>query len=80
MKSHYDERVRNYSKVFKTDFNRKEAFFKCEDFTTVNALDLLEQDLNDVDNEKEGMAFKKHLMKKHGQDVTSRFDLKRTSD
>jgi hypothetical protein len=42
MRSHYDERVRNYSKVFKTDLNRKEAFFKCEDFTTVNSLEVLE--------------------------------------
>lgn len=80
MKSHYDERVRNYSKVFKTELNRKEAYFKCEDFTTVDPLEVLEQDLNDIDNEKEGLALKKHLLKKHGQDAPSRLGLKRTSD
>jgi hypothetical protein len=42
MKSHYDEKVRNYCKVFKTDFLRKEAFFKCEEFTTVSSLDIIE--------------------------------------
>lgn len=54
MKYHYDENVRNYSKVFKTEFLRKEAFFKCEEFTTVDPIEILETELNEVDNEKEG--------------------------
>ena len=33
MKHHYDSNVRNYCKVFKTDFMRKGAFFKLEDYT-----------------------------------------------
>lgn len=42
LKSHYDERIRNYAKVFKTDLDRKGAFFKCEDFTSVDSLEVLE--------------------------------------
>lgn len=34
--------------------------------------------MNDVDNEKEGMAIKKHLLKKHG--LVSVVGTKRTSD
>lgn len=33
MKHHYDERVRSYCKVFKTDILRKQASFKCEEFS-----------------------------------------------
>ena len=42
MKSHYDEKVRTYCKVFKTNFLQKEAFFKAEDFTTVDPLAMIE--------------------------------------
>jgi hypothetical protein len=63
MKNHYDEKMRNYAKVFKTDFLRKEAFYKCEEFTTVSTLDVIEQELNDINIEKEGITFKKNLLK-----------------
>ena len=42
MKHHYDDRVRNYTKVFKTDFPKKEAYFKIEEFAAAQPLDLLE--------------------------------------
>jgi hypothetical protein len=62
-----DSNLRNYAKVFKTDFVRKTAFTKCEEFTQADPLSVLMQDIDEVDNEKEGEAFKKHLMIKHGQ-------------
>lgn len=65
MKHHYDSRVRNYTKVFKTDFMRKAAFFKCEEFTQVDSLDILLQDLNDIDDIKEGEALKRNLLVKY---------------
>ncbi len=65
MKNHVDSRVRNYAKVFKTDFKRKTQFFKSEEFTTVDPLDLLMQELNDIDDEREGESFKKNLLVKH---------------
>lgn len=49
MKHHYDERVRNYSKVMKTDILKKEVYFKCEEFTNINSLEMIEQDLNSID-------------------------------
>ena len=33
MKHHYDSRIRNFTKIFKTDISRKSAFYKCEDYT-----------------------------------------------
>jgi len=55
--------------VFKTDFLRKSALFKCEEYTQADPLSVLLQDLEDVNNEKEGDALKKHLMAKHGQAI-----------
>lgn len=80
MKHHYDERVRTYCKVFKSQFQSKEAFIKCEEFTQVDPLDMLLQDLNEIDDEKEGQSFKKNLLGKHGQDITLRMGMKRTAD
>jgi hypothetical protein len=67
MRQHFDSNVRQYAKVFKTDFIRKTAFFKCEELTQVEPLDMLLQDLEDIDHEKEGEALKKNLLMKHGQ-------------
>ena len=66
MREHYDQNVRQYAKVFKTDFLRKTAFTKVEDFTQVDPIDMLLQDLEEVDNEKEGDALKKNLLQRHG--------------
>lgn len=67
LRQHMDSGIRNYAKVFKTEFIRKTAYTKCEEFTQADPLAILKQDLDEVDNEKEGDAFKKHLMIKHGQ-------------
>lgn len=40
-RQHYDSNVRNYAKVFKTDFIRKTAWVKCEEFTQVDPIDML---------------------------------------
>jgi hypothetical protein len=69
MRQHYDTNVRNYAKVFKTDFLRKTALAKCEDFTQADPIQVLMQELEEVDDEREGEALKKHLMMKHGQMV-----------
>lgn len=67
MRQHLDSSVRNYAKVFKTDFLRKAAFFKCDDFTQADPIQVLMQELQDVNNEKEGEALKKNLMVRYGQ-------------
>jgi hypothetical protein len=70
MRQHYDTNVRQYAKVFKTDFLRKTAMAKCEDFTQADPIQVLMQELQEVDDEKEGEALKRHLMMKHGQMVS----------
>ena len=37
----FDETVRNYSKLYYGDISRKTNFFKSEDFTALNALDMI---------------------------------------
>lgn len=66
MRNHCCSGVRSYAKVLKTDFIRKTAFFKLEDITQVDPLDMLLQEVKDVDNDKEGDALKKNLLMKHG--------------
>ena len=53
IKSEFDETVRNYSKLFKSDLSRKTNFFKCEDFSGIDALDILKTDLNSINLIKE---------------------------
>ena len=69
IRQHFDNNVRQYAKVFKTDFLRKSALFKCEEFTQAEPISVLLQELEDINNEKEGDALKKHLMAKNGQAV-----------
>jgi hypothetical protein len=53
MTSEFDETVRNYSKLFKGDISRKSAYFKSEDFSAINSLDSILDDLNSIDILKE---------------------------
>ena len=69
IRQQFDNNVRQYAKVFKTDFLRKSALFKCEEFTQAEPISVLLQELEDINNEKEGDALKKHLMAKNGQAV-----------
>ena len=62
MRQHYCGNIRNYAKVFKTDFLRKTAYAKCEEFTQVDPIDMLLGELDEIDNEKEGEALKRNLM------------------
>eukprot|EP00347_Sterkiella_histriomuscorum_P012185 403369569 len=67
MKQHFDSKVRDFAKIFKTDLHKKTSYFKSEEFTVADPLELLVLDLNEVDEKKEGKAFKKNLLVKHGQ-------------
>ena len=66
MKQHFDSKVRDFAKIFKTDLHKKTSYFKSEEFTVADPLELLVLDLNEVDEKKEGKAFKKNLLVKHG--------------
>ena len=44
---------------------KKTSYFKSEEFTTAEPLDLLIMDLNDIDDKKEGKALKKNLLIKN---------------
>lgn len=65
MKQHVDKKVRDYAKIFKTDLLRKTSYFKSEEFTTTDPLDLLTLELNEIDCVKESKAFKRNLLIKH---------------
>lgn len=65
--SELDETVRNYCKLFKGDISRKTNFFKCEEFTSIDALDSIQNDLNSIDLKREAKAITKNLLIKNGQ-------------
>lgn len=67
MRQHFDQRVRDFLKLFKQDFLHKTNMFKPEDFVNSNHLDVLKQDLDDLDVQKETQLIKKNIMKNHGQ-------------
>lgn len=48
MKQHFDSKVRDYAKIFKTDILRKTSYFKIEELTTEDPIDLLLLDINEV--------------------------------
>ena len=53
IESEFDETVRNYCKLFKGDISRKTNFFKCEEFTTIDPLESILGDLNQIDLKRE---------------------------
>jgi len=53
--------------LFKGDISRKTNFFKCEDFTGIDSLEILKTDLNSINLVKEQKAINKLLLKKHNQ-------------
>jgi CBF/Mak21 family len=67
MRYHYHQEVRAYAKVLKSEFIRKTAMAKVEEYAGVDAIEGILQELDGVDIEKEGDALKKNLMAKHGQ-------------
>ena len=59
--------MRNYCKLFKGDISRKTNFFKCEEFTSIDALNNIQEDLNKIDLIKENKSINKRLLKKNNQ-------------
>jgi len=53
--------------LFKGDISRKTNFFKCEEFSGIDALDILKTDLNSINLIKEQKSINKLLLKKHNQ-------------
>ena len=81
MKQHYHKKVRDFAKIFKTDLMKKTSFFKSEDYTVTDALDLLKMDIEDIDDVKEGKSFRTNLLVKNKQMVDEEKTLKkRTKD
>jgi len=52
MKTHYDQRVRDYCKILKTDIGQRTNFIKAEDFIKADPLVLLKQEIEEIDLEK----------------------------
>ena len=66
MKSEFDESVRNYSKLFKGDISRKTNFFKCEEFSVMDSLSNIADEIKSIDLKKEAMSINKILLLKNG--------------
>ncbi|CDW88629.1 nucleolar complex protein 4 homolog [Stylonychia lemnae] len=79
MKQSIDQRVRDYTKMFKTDLIKKNSFFKTDDFTLVDPIEVLALDLAEIDDAKEAKALKKNLLIKNKQQVKL-VGVKRNSD
>ena len=52
MRKHHDMRVRDFTKMFKTNFTGKCNFFKAEEFIQYDALSALHKDLEEMDTAK----------------------------
>ena len=52
MQKHYDQRVRDFCKLFRTDFLRKTVFYKSEDFISEDPLNQIIADLEQLDEKK----------------------------
>jgi hypothetical protein len=53
MKTHYDQRVRDYCKMLKTDIASRTNFIKADDFLKTDPLAVLRQEIEDIDCEKQ---------------------------
>ena len=49
IKTEFDESVRNYCKLFKGDISRKTSFFKCEEFSGMDSLSSIADDIKAID-------------------------------
>ena len=79
MKQSVDQRIRDFAKIFKTDFIKKTSYFKTEDFTLVEPIEVLALELNEIDDVKEAQALRKNLLVKNNQ-VIKLVGSKRTGD
>ena len=67
MTKHYDQRVRDFCKLFRADFLRKTVFFKSEDFINEDPLNQIIADLEQLDEKKTHEQIRRNLLKKHDQ-------------
>ena len=65
MKHEFDEQVRKYAKLFKGDISRKTNYFKCEEFTTIDSLDVIAEEIKAMDSVKEQLSINKNLLITH---------------
>ena len=63
MKQHYDSRVRDFCKLFKTDIKAKSNLMKTEGFAST-----LMKDLQDLDASKEASLVSRTVLKRNGID------------
>lgn len=64
---HYDQRVRDFAKILKTDLLARPTSLKVEEFAQADPLALLKTELNDLDMSKEIGHIRKNLLNRHGQ-------------
>ena len=64
---HYDQRVRDYAKILKTELLSRPTLLKAEDFAQADSLSLLRTELTEIDLTKEVGLIKKNLLQRHGQ-------------
>jgi len=62
MKTHYDQRVRDYCKLLKTDLGSRTNFVKTDDFIKTDPLAVLKQDIADIDLEKQAQVTAKVIL------------------
>ena len=65
--NHYDQRVRDYARVLKTELLSKPTDKKASDFAQADTLALLRSELQELDVRKEVNLIRKNLLVKHGQ-------------
>lgn len=64
--NHYDQRVRDYARVLKTELLSKPTDKKASDFAQADTLALLRSELQELDVRKEVNLIRKNLLVKHG--------------
>ena len=64
--NHYDQRVRDYARVLKTELLSKPTDKKASEFAQADTLALLRTELQELDVRKEVTLIRKNLLVKHG--------------
>ncbi len=77
MRQHYDSRIRDFCKLFKTDLKAKTNVVKPESFLGASKL---MKDLEDIDVVKEGSLVSKNILKRNGIDNSKLTLGKRTAE
>jgi len=65
--NHFDQRVRDYAKILKTELLLKPTDKKAQDFAQADTLALLKDEIAELDLNKEVTIIRKNLLSKNGQ-------------